>query len=414
MSLLVLIPSVHVVPEPDGALRADDKFLTGLRRHVEGWDGPVRVILRAGHGALPFSRRVARADVPGELVLLDPGQPIGADELAGASVVLGSGDSHDQTGLGPVCGAVGARLVYAIEYTLPTRLRTAALDPGRGVAGRAKSAAWVLMEERRRRHAFRNAAALQFNGYPAARAYGELDRKGCFYLDGRMRTATMATDADMARRAEGMRPGGGPLRLITSGRLEPMKGAQDLVPAAQAMRDAGVDFTLDIYGAGSLSDEIARRIAAADLGRQVRLHQPVDFDEALVPAMRRDADVFLSCHRQGDPSCSYLEAMGCGLPVIGTANEMWQPMAEDSGGGWVVPAGRPAKIAKLVANLAANRQKVTQAAGRALSFARVHDFDREFTRRMDHLAEVARRPAVSPGRAVAGRRAGGPAGSSRP
>ena len=213
MSLLVLIPSVHVVLEPDGALRADDKFLTGLRRHVEGWDGPVRVILRAGHGALPFSRRVARADVPGELVLLDPGQQIGADELAGASVVLGSGDSHDQTGLGPVCGAVGARLVYAIEYTLPTRLRTAALDPGRGVAGRAKSAAWVLMEERRRRHAFRNAAALQFNGYPAARAYGELDRKGCFYLDGRMRTATMATDADMARRAEGMRPGGGPLRL---------------------------------------------------------------------------------------------------------------------------------------------------------------------------------------------------------
>lgn len=35
MSLLILIPSVHVIAEPDGALRADDKFLTGLQRHVE-------------------------------------------------------------------------------------------------------------------------------------------------------------------------------------------------------------------------------------------------------------------------------------------------------------------------------------------------------------------------------------------
>ena len=422
MSLLILIPSVHVIAEPDGALRADDKFLTGLQRHVESWDGPVRVLLRTSQRPLPFSRIVARAEVPGELILLAEHQPVTAEDLAGAAVVLASGDDHDQTGLGPVCDAVGARLVYAIEYTLQTRLRTAALDPGRGTVARAKSAAWVMMEERRRRRAFRHAAALQFNGYPAAHAYGPLDRKGCFYLDGRMRAATMASDAEMARRAEAMgdraQTPGRPLRLITSGRLEPMKGAQDLIPAARAMRDAGVNFTLDIYGAGSLSDAIASGIAGAGLGDRVRLHAPVDFDSVLVPAMRRDADVFLSCHRQGDPSCSYLEAMGCGLPVIGTANEMWQPMAEDSGGGWVVPMGRPARIARLAADLAADPRKVTQAAGRALSFARVHDFDREFARRMDHLAEVARRPprgaGVSPARATAARRAADRAGSPRP
>ena len=41
------------------------------------------------------------------------------------------------------------------------------------------------------------------------------------------------------------------------------------------------------------------------------------FESELVPWMRQEADIFLSCHRQDDPSCAYLEAMGCGLPVLG-------------------------------------------------------------------------------------------------
>ena len=117
------------------------------------------------------------------------------------------------------------------------------------------------------------------------------------------------------------------------------------------MRDAGVNFTLDIYGAGSLSYAIASGIAGAGLGDRVRLHAPVDFDSVLVPAMRRDADVFLSCHRQGDPSCSYLEAMGCGLPVVGFANRMLAALVADSGGGWCVPMGDLSAMAALIGGL---------------------------------------------------------------
>lgn len=389
MPVLVLAPPVHVIPE-EGRLRADDKFLSGLHRHAELWDGPLRILLRAGTAPLPFSRLVTERDFPGELRLLGPDEPVRAEHLEGADVVLASGDRHDQMDLAPLCARTGARIVYAIEYTLPTRLRAAALDPDRSALRRMKSAAWVLKEERRRRRAFTAADGLQFNGYPAHQAYGSLDPHGCIYFDGRMSLEMMATPEEMAARA--LRLGaGGPIRLINSGRLEPMKGAQDLLPAARAMLQAGVDFTLDIYGAGSLGAGIALAIASGEFGDRVRLHEPVDFETALVPLMRREADVFLSCHRQGDPSCSYLEAMGCGLPVIGTANEMWRPMAAESGGGWVMPMGRPAAIAACVAQLAAQRDRIAAAAARALSFAREHDFAREFARRMDHLAALARR-----------------------
>jgi len=393
MSVLVLAPSVHVIIEK-GRLRADDKFLSGLQRHAELWDGRLRILLRTGAAPLPFSRIVTETDFPGELRLLGLDEPIRAEHLAGADVVLASGDRHDQMDMAPLCAQAGARLVYAIEYTLSTRLRTAALDPHRSAFGRMKSAAWVLKEERRRRRAFRAAAGLQFNGYPALRAYGSLDPESCVYFDGRMGREMMATAGEMAERAARI-TAGGPIRLISSGRLEPMKGAQDLLPAARTMLRAGVDFTLDIYGAGTLATGIAAAIASGEFGGRVRLHEPVDFETGLVPVMRREADIFLSCNRQGDPSCSYLEAMGCGLPVIGTANEMWRPMAADTQAGWVVPMGRPAAIATCVAQLAVQRDRIIAAAGRALSFAREHDFEREFARRMDHLAGIARRQAVS-------------------
>ena len=67
----------------------------------------------------------------------------------------------------------------------------------------------------------------------------------------RMTPDLFATEAEMRAR-ETLRAAGGPLRLVYSGRLETMKGAQDLLPVARRLIERGVDFTLDIFGTGSL------------------------------------------------------------------------------------------------------------------------------------------------------------------
>lgn len=383
--LLILAATAPVI-EAGGRLRLDVKFVEGMARHVALWPGPVRCLLRRGAGVIPFGAEYDPADLGFGLVLLDEGEPYGPAHVAGARAVFAGADEVAALALGPLARAAGAAVVLSLEYTLETRLRIAAMDPARGWARRLWSMGWNLRAEGRRRAALGAADGVQFNGFPAWDAYRGLCRDPMLYLDNRMTGAMMATQAEMAARAARLRSGA-PLRLIHSGRLEPMKGAQDLLPVMAALRARGVAATLDIYGAGSLEGGIRAGLAA--FGGDVRLHGPVDFAEVLVPATRGGADVFLSCHRQSDPSCTYVEAMGCGVAVAGYGNRMWARLAAESGGGAVAPLGRVAALAEVVAGWDADREGLIAAQGRALAHARAHDFDAEFGARMAHLRRLA-------------------------
>lgn len=381
-AMLVLVPSVHAIRE-DGRIRMDDKFVAGLHLTARDWGGPMRVVMREGTGTLPFSRVVAPEDLPCALTLIAADAPVLPGHLEGAAVVLGAADDHRQYDLPAACRTAGVKLVYAIEYTLGTRLAVARLEGSRNPLRLARRIQWTLSREMRLRRALRSADGLQANGYPAWRAYGGLTANGCLYLDNRSLPETMATEPEMAARAAHA----GPLRLVHAGRLIAMKGTQDLVPLALALHRGGTEFTLDIFGAGKLRDQMAGDIARHGLAHRIRLHAPVDFATELVPWMRRNADLFIAPHRQSDPSCSYLEAMGCGVPVLGTDNRMWSELARHSGGGWVTPSGRPDRAAELISGL--SRADLAGAAGRALDFARAHDVRHEFGLRMDHLRRIA-------------------------
>jgi glycosyltransferase involved in cell wall biosynthesis len=185
------------------------------------------------------------------------------------------------------------------------------------------------------------------------------------------------------------RAAGGPLRLVFSGRLETMKGAQDLVPVARRLTERGVDFTLDIFGSGSLEAEVAEGIRSLQDPQRVRLHKAVDFETELVPFTRREADLFLGCHRQSDPSCTYIEAMGCGVAVVSYDNRMWQRLNGESQAGWGTPLGQPQALADRVAEIAKDPAEISRRSRNAWAFSRRHGFLPEFRRRMEHLARIA-------------------------
>lgn len=379
---LVLLPSVHAIDE-GRTLRMDDKFVDGLTMYARNWHGGLRLVIRRGSGALPFARSIRPEDLPCELVLLDDREPVTAAHLSGAAIALGTADDTRQLDLLATCRAVGVRLVYTIEYDFRTRLAIARLELRRNPLRLLRSWQWLTVQERRRRRALAAADGIQANGFPAAAAYGPLTDSLCMFLDGRMRRDDMADAADMtARRTRLM--SGAPLRLVHAGRLEAMKGAGDLVPFMRALRDARVNARLDVIGTGALLGKVVRD--AADLGDMIRLHPPMDFQTELVPWLRLHADMFIATHRQSDPSCSYLEAMGCGLPVLGTDNGMLTPLIAQSGGGWVTAMGRPRAQAAQLARL--DRGEIAAAGARALEFARQHDFQTEFRRRLDHLRTV--------------------------
>lgn len=384
MTRLLMIVPAPVNRLPDGLLRLDVKFVEGMREHVRLWDGPVDVVLWDHGGKIPFGAEYQPETLGFGLHVLSPDERIPEALLTEAGVVFASADMVEALDLPE---RTSAPVVYSIEYTIGTRLKIVALDRGLSVMRKAWSILWNLRVERHRRRAFRRAAGVQANGYPAFAEYKALNSRTMLYLDGRMRPDMMADGTDTAAKI-GFVAGEGPLRLVHSGRLEPMKGAQDLVPIARALQSEEVDFTLDIFGDGSLKSGISA--ALSEFKGKVRLHDPVDFETALVPWMRRNADIFLSCHRQSDPSCTYLESMGCGVPVIGYDNEMWKALQAESHGGWVVPMGQIQILVEELGRLSVERDEVLKASAAALKFAKEHDFEAEFSKRMQHLASCVR------------------------
>lgn len=375
---------LYCAPAPvapaDGGWHLDSKFVSGMARHVADWGGPVHCILWQGQSDIPFGRFYREEELPFTLQVLPPAAPLPRlHDVAGAFV------SADLVQFLPLCRDLAAQnipIVASLEINLQNRLQILWLQKDVGLARKLVRSLRLRREEREMREAFALVSGVQFNGFPAFDSYGAMVRKPHLYLDNRMHDEMMVIEAELATQADRLRAGA-PLRLIQSGRLEPMKGVDLLIPLMRWLDDHAIAATLDIYGAGSLGDQIAAEIPAFE-GR-VRLHGPVDFERALVPVSRSSADIFLATHRQSDPSCSYLEAMGCGLAVVGSDNAMWRGLHHAAGAGSIAPMGNVAAFGQAIAAYDRDRAALIAAIAQGAAFARAHSFDSEFAGRMAHV-----------------------------
>ena len=93
-----------------------------------------------------------------------------------------------------------------------------------------------------------------------------------------------------------------------------MKGAVDAVKTAVAALERGLDIEMHYYGQGSQFDDM-QRIANAHGRSRVHVHNAVPYAELV--RRSRKFDAFVCCHVQNDPSCTYIESMGAGLPIAG-------------------------------------------------------------------------------------------------
>jgi colanic acid/amylovoran biosynthesis glycosyltransferase len=388
MPTLLMFAPAPVIELPDGEVILDIKFVEGMKLHCQLWPGQVICVLRRGVDTIPFGARYNPGRLGFRLIVLDYFDPVPDELIEDAGVVFCSVETMQYLDMPARMQGRPGTLVFTLEYSLRTRLQMAMLQQDQPLQRRLRSAFWNLRHEPALRRSMRQADGMQFNGYPGMRAYGHLNRNSMMYLDNRMRAPMLAKPEEMQARIDHL-GSGGPIRLIHSGRLDPVKGAQDLIPIATALRDRKVNFTLDIFGTGKLEPEIAAGIAAHALSDRVRLHAPVNFEAVLVPHSRQNADVFLSCHRQSDPSCTYLEALGCGLPIVGYRNDMWRALQAECNAGWVAPLGQPHGLVEHIVRLDRNRAEITEHATRALAFARKHSFEAEFSARMQHLRRVA-------------------------
>jgi glycosyltransferase involved in cell wall biosynthesis len=387
---MVMLPAlrVHVVEQKVGITK---KFLEGMIEFQRFWRGPIKVLMQTN--TRPSDNLddvfVSLRDLPFELVIIPPPDEIDLASLCeGASVVLASLDDHRQTGVSEVCRGANIPCVYITEYTFQTRVQSvAAYTPSR--LRRWRSYFWLCGQERARRAALRLADAVQCNGTPTFDAYNGIAPNQLLYFDTRVRSSMIPTQEDLERRCVGLLAGE-PLRLIFSGRLARVKGADHLIDVAAALREKGVPFRMSICGGGELEQSMRARVADLGLTQCVQLMGTLDFEKELIPFVKQNADLFICCHRQGDPSCTYLETMACGVPIVGYDNEAMAGLARERGLGWTTPMDRPVELAESIARLHRDREALRGMALKSLTFAQQHSVESTFRARTGQILQVAR------------------------
>jgi glycosyltransferase involved in cell wall biosynthesis len=389
---LVVIPSIRARRDGDG-LHLTRKYVEGMQAYAERWPGPVTSLVRlteaASHDMDPVLYRDG-VDLAAVEVLPDATDAVSARLAQAAAVLLFLSRAEQATA--DLCRKLGVPVIFISEYSPRTEVQIQAAEVSNPLL-RARRRVWLWRSERIRRGMLSRASGLQCSGTPTYRHYRGLVPDALLFFDNRVRADDVADDALLARKAAVVR-GGQPLRLVFGGRLAAMKGVMDLIPVAQRLREAGVPFELDIVGDGPLRSTVQDAIRAADLDRQVRLHGPLDFATGWIPFLRREADLFLCCHPQGDPSSTYPEVMSCGVPIVGYGNEAFEGIVDQSRAGWAVPMRDVQALAREVARLHGARAEIAAHARRARDFAAEHALEATYARRTEHILRNSRHPSA--------------------
>ena len=382
-SLLMLSPA-PVIEAPDGEVVLDVSFVEGMKLHCQLWPGRVTCVLRRGHLAIPDGMRFSAARLDFELVVFDPDTPVPESLLDEAGLVYVALDDMRHIDLHRSMRTRVGRMVYTVEMPLWGRMQAAFLDRSRPWTRRLRSALWNLRHEGRFRAALAAADGAHFNGPHAGQTYRKLSPAPLTYMDNRIRQPMLARSTHMTAKAERLRSGA-PLRLVWFGPLDAGGDAQDLLEVLRRLDRLGTPFEAEIIGTGPGAEPLRAGIEALGLGGRVALRSAMRLETALIPRLRKGADVLLMPRRSPEPHPAYIEGMGCGLAVLGYGNANWKRLQAKSGGGWTCSG--PAAMARLLARL--TPEQVIAAQGRALAFAGETTFEMVFAARMSHLRQIA-------------------------
>ena len=187
------------------------------------------------------------------------------------------------------------------------------------------------------------------------RAEAEAELAG--YLPPRIAVQAMGVDTGRLSRDTPWQPPvpGQPLRIMSCGRLNQVKGHQDLMQAIRMLRDAGHDARLVIAGEDDAGGTGYRRVIEAriaELGLDDAVTLLGAVSEGEVRRHLLEAHVFALASWHEPLGVALMEAMSCEVPTIGTAAGGVAELIRDGQDGILVPPRDPPAMVDAILRLA--------------------------------------------------------------
>ncbi len=182
----------------------------------------------------------------------------------------------------------------------------------------------------------------------------------------------MGVDLNVLKRDTPYSPhqSGEPLRIFSCGRLNIVKGHQDLMEAVKSLRDQGLNVRLDIAGedddgGSGFRKVLEEKIVELGLQESVSLLGAISAEE--VRRYLLNAHVFALASWHEPLGVAYMEAMACEVPTIGTNAGGVPELIRDGVDGVMVAPKSPEGLAAAIRLLAQNPKDAMQLgkAGRA-------------------------------------------------
>jgi len=172
----------------------------------------------------------------------------------------------------------------------------------------------------------------------------------------RRRVVLMPNWVDLSRFAPSpSRPPQPPHRLLYVGRLSPEKGPVFAVRAMPAIVERMPQAELTVVGDGRQRAELERLAGELGVGGRVRFVGAVA-NTGLPDYYRRAGLLVMPSLSEGQGVVA-MEALACGIPVVGSRVGGIPESVRDGVNGLLVPPGEPQALARAVADLLADRER---------------------------------------------------------
>lgn len=151
------------------------------------------------------------------------------------------------------------------------------------------------------------------------------------------------------------------LQIVYAGRAHGEKGIFDWIEVLHAARTSGLDYRAVWYGDGPQLVAARERVIELRLGNYIQFPGAINDHQALMAKLKL-CDVFLFCHLTPESPRCLIEALVCGLPLIGYDSPYQRDLIQRHRGGILTPIGDPTLVAKSLSEFLEKREQITLAA----------------------------------------------------